>query len=202
MGKGISEEGKGKNLGFEIKTKASVTDRCHSPGTQLHEVRGNTRLPQIAVWALVWALIPSQGREDPKIPFNPSSEVAPPLPGWAAGGEQRLELQLPKLRPSPHPAQPQPCSCCQQPLPVAPGPSQGPSLGLSLGWLQGSCHGSQESVSLAALGVGSVLQPSFLGVFLGAAGATADPLGCCSLILTSSLQEPQGRQPPFPGSSL
>lgn len=71
-------QGKGKNLSFEIKTKASVTGV--TAGTQLYEVRGNTRIPKAAVWALVWALTPSQGGKDPKIPFKPSSEAAPPPP--------------------------------------------------------------------------------------------------------------------------
>lgn len=190
-------QGKGKNLSFEIKTKASVTGV--TAGTQLYEVRGNTRIPKAAVWALVWALTPSQGGKDPKIPFNPAQRLLHPLPGLGSWRRTTARAAAPKARPSP----------CPAPAPfLLPAASDSDSWDLprGLSW-EFSRAGSREDAQ--AVKNLDLLQPRVWGmssiphvwaVFLGAARTRADPMGILFLILTSSLQELQDRQPWFPGS--
>lgn len=142
-------QGKGKNLSFEIKTKAAVTGV--TPATQLHEVKREHQDTKGCSVVLVWALIPSQGGKDPKFPSIPAQRLLHPL---GLGSWRGTTPRAPK-------AQALPCPCCQQPLTATPGtfPEAFPS------WFQGSCSGSHNSGSAAALGVGSVLHPSFLGRF-------------------------------------
>lgn len=127
-------------------------------------------------------------RKDPKIPFNPSSEAAPPP--WTG----QLERNNTQSSQSPGQALPQPCSCCQQSLTATPGtfPEAFP------GWFQGSCSGITNLGLQQPWVWGVSFIPHFWAVFLGVAAARADPTGMLLLILICSLQELQDRQPWLP----
>lgn len=123
------------------------------------------------MWALDWALIPSQGK-DPKIPFSPSSEAALPPP-WAGQLEGNHTQSCSSHSSGQAPALPQPCSCCQQPL----------SGTWDLPW---GCPWAGSRQAALAVRILCVLQPWVWGVssiphfwvvFCGAGGARADPMG-------------------------
>lgn len=146
------------------------------------------------MWALLWALIPSQGGKDPTVPFNPSSEAAP-TPPWAGQLEgnnaQSCSSQSPGQAPAPF---------------LLPATSDSDTWGLPRGFSWGFSWAGSREAALAVKnrglqqpwvwGVFSI--PHFWAVFLGAAGARADPTGMLFLILISPLQEFQDRQPWLP----
>lgn len=87
-----------------------------TPGTQLHEVkRDHQDTKGCSVGSGLG--INSQKRSQNSFQAQLRGCSTPSL-GWAAGGEQRPELEP---RPSPCPGLPQPRSCCQQPLTGTPG---------------------------------------------------------------------------------
>lgn len=158
-----------------------------TPGTQLHEVK---REHQDSKGCSVGSGLGINSQPRRKRPQNSLQSqlrgCSTPSPGWAAGGEQHPELQLPK----PHPA--------PALLPVTAGTTPESF----------SQPGSREA-ALAVRNLGQLQPwlwagssiPHFWAVFLGAARARADPMGMLLLILLSSLQELQDRQPWLPGSS-
>lgn len=195
-------QGKRKNLSLEIKTKASVTGV--TAGAQLHEVKREHQDTKGCSVDSGLGINSQPRRKRPQNSFQAQLRgCSTPSLDWAAGGEQRPELQLPKARPSPRPA--------PAPAPfLLPAASDSDSWDLPRGlprefsWA-GSREDAQAVKNLGLLqpwvwGVSSI--PQVWAVFLGAARARADSMGLLFLTLISSLQELQDRQPWFPGSSL
>lgn len=191
-GKGVSGEGKGKNLSFEIKTKASVTGV--TPAAQLHEVK---REHQDTKGCSVGSALGINYQPRRKRPQNSLQSqlrgCSTPSPGGAAEGNnaQSCSSQSPGQAPAPF---------------LLPATPDSDTWDLPRGFSWGFSRAGSREAALAVenlglqqpwvWGVSSI--PHFWAVFLGAAGARADPTGMLFLILISSLQELQDRQPWLP----
>lgn len=181
-------QGKGKNLSFEIKTKASVTGV--TPATQLPEVKREHQDTKGCSVGSGLGINSQPRRKRSQNSFQSQLRGCSTPLDWAAAGEQHPELPKPR----PGPALPQPHSCCQQSLTATPGTFPEAFSG----WFQGSCSGITNLGLQQPWVWGVSFIPHFWAVFLGVAAARADPTGMLLLILICSLQELQDRQPWLP----
>lgn len=128
----------------------------------------------------------------------------PPWAGQLEGNNaQSCSSQSSGQAPALPQPQPQPWSCCQQSLTVTPETFLGAFPECFPGLVPGKLLWQSGSGSAASPGHGEC-PPALISEQFSSVQPEPGLIlwGCCSLILICSLQELQGRQPWFPGSSL